>query len=604
MNTLIMLIVSAIVVYLAYGYYAKRVDRTIIQSEGKKATPARMYMDGVDFNPTSRNILYGYQFKSIAAAGPIVGAITAATLWGWLPALLWLLAGVSLIGWVHDYAVMMMAVRRDGDSISALAHRLISPRARNLLLLFLFFYLLLIAGAFGNMLAGTIGGNAYVPLGLIVMCIAGVLGGQMLYKMKMDMVLTTVVIVGMTLIAIWAGTLTGVQDAVKGLNASLDKLNNNQGLVTFFDPISNKDTPLKVNYVFWLLFVLLFSYFGSVLPIWRWAQPINYIGFWVMAITMIGGGLGAALAVFIKPEFAKFAIPAFIAWDGMAGKAIPAGQAAQTLQPLWPMLFVTIACGAVSGWHSLVSSVGSARQIEYETDALPVGGGSMFSETFLSVLALMAISVAGKGAGAPAFAAGVGNFLSVIGIPVAFGTSLGMAAFVIIVITVTQLVIRFMRVALTEALGERFPIAKNIQVGTIFSLILMFIIVMSGTFTYLWQLFGGANQLMASLSLMLVSIWLIGEGKKATWTLVPMVFMYVTTIAATIITAYNLWVQVVQRNLGLADRSVAVAGGVFMILIAILLIVAAFWIGWESYEAYRKLKAKPQAKPAAGKAKA
>jgi len=604
MNTLIMIIVSAIVVYLAYVYYAKRVDQTILKADGKKATPARMYMDGVDFNPTSRNILYGYQFKSIAAAGPIVGSITAATFWGWLPALLWLLLGVSLIGWVQDYAVMMMAVRRDGDSISALAHRLISPRARNLLLLFLFFYLLLIAGAFGNMLAGTIGGNANVPLSLIVMCIAGVLGGQMLYKMKMDMVLTTVVIVGLTMLAIWAGTLTSVTDAIKSFNTSLDNLNNGQGLVTFFDPISNKDTPLKVNYVFWLLFVLLFSYFGSVLPIWRWAQPINYIGFWVMAITMIGGGLGAALAVFIKPEFANFAIPSYIAWDGMAGKAIPAGQSAQTLQPLWPMLFVTIACGAISGWHSLVSSVGSARQLEYETDALPVGGGSMFSETFLAVLALMAISVAGKGAGAPAFAAGVGNFLSVIGIPASFGTSLGMAAFVIIVITVTQLVIRFMRVALTEALGERFPIAKNMQVGTIVSLILMFIIVMSGTFTYLWQLFGGANQLMASLSLMLVTIWLIGEGKKVMWTVIPMVFMYVTTIAATIITAYNLWIQVVQRNWGVADRGVAVAGGIFMIVIAILLIIAAFWIGWEAYRAYLKIKAKPAAKPATGKAKA
>jgi carbon starvation protein len=196
MNTLIMLVVSAVVVYLAYTLYARRIDKTVLQADGKKATPARLYMDGVDFNPTSRNILYGYQFKSIAAAGPIVGAITAATFWGWLPALLWLLIGVSLIGWVQDYSVMMMAVRRDGDSISALAHRLVSPRARNLLLLFLFFYLLLIAGAFGNMLAGAIGGNPNVPLGLIMLCVAGVIGGQMLYKMKMDIVLTTVVIVG------------------------------------------------------------------------------------------------------------------------------------------------------------------------------------------------------------------------------------------------------------------------------------------------------------------------------------------------------------------------------------------------------------------------
>lgn len=602
MNTLITLVLSVVVVYFAYAVYARRIDTTIIKADSKKATPARLYMDGVDFNPTSRNILYGYQFKSIAAAGPIVGAITAATFWGWLPSLLWLFVGVSFIGWVQDYSVMMMAVRRDGDSISALAHRLISPRSRNVLLLFIFFYLLLVAGAFGNLLAANIGGNPNVPLGLIVLCIAGVAGGQMLYKMKMDIMVTTIIIVGVTLLAIFAGTFDSVIQGVKDFNTGLDNLNGGSAVVTFFDPIAGKDVGLKINYIFWLLFVLAFSYFGSVLPIWRWAQPINYIGFWVMALTMIGGAIGAALAVFAKPEFANFTLKSWIAWDGMAGKALPAGQVTQSIQPLWPMLFVTIACGAVSGWHSLVSSVGSARQLEYETDALPVGAGSMFSETFLSVLALMAVAVAGKGAGPAAFAAGIGNFLSIIGIPVNVGTSMGFAAFVIIVITVTQLVTRFMRVALTEALGERWPIAKNMQVGTIVSLILTFIIVMSGTFTYLWQLFGGANQLMASLALMLVTIWLLNEGKNALYAAIPMLFMYVTTVAANLVTAFNLWVQVVQPNWGKAGREPAILGGVLMILIAILLVGAALIIGWEAWKAVQKLRAQPAVAPAKGKA--
>jgi carbon starvation protein len=602
MNTLITLVLSVVVVYFAYAVYARRIDTTIIKADSKKATPARLYMDGVDFNPTSRNILYGYQFKSIAAAGPIVGAITAATFWGWLPSLLWLFVGVSFIGWVQDYSVMMMAVRRDGDSISALAHRLISPRSRNVLLLFIFFYLLLVAGAFGNLLAANIGGNPNVPLGLIVLCIAGVAGGQMLYKMKMDIMVTTIIIVGVTLLAIFAGTFDSVIQGVKDFNTGLDNLNGGSAVVTFFDPIAGKDVGLKINYIFWLLFVLAFSYFGSVLPIWRWAQPINYIGFWVMALTMIGGAIGAALALFAKPEFANFTLKSWIAWDGMAGKALPAGQVTQSIQPLWPMLFVTIACGAVSGWHSLVSSVGSARQLEYETDALPVGAGSMFSETFLSVLALMAVAVAGKGAGPAAFAAGIGNFLSIIGIPVNVGTSMGFAAFVIIVITVTQLVTRFMRVALTEALGERWPIAKNMQVGTIVSLILTFIIVMSGTFTYLWQLFGGANQLMASLALMLVTIWLLNEGKNALYAAIPMIFMYVTTVAANLVTAFNLWVQVVQPNWGKAGREPAILGGVLMILIAILLVGAALVIGWEAYKAVQKLRAQPKGVPAKAKA--
>lgn len=148
MNTLWIVVIAAIVIYVAYNFYAKRVDRDIIQSDPKKATPARMYMDGVDFMPTSRNVLYGYHFKSIAAAGPIVGPITAANIWGWLPALLWLLIGVSFIGWVSDYTAIMVAVRNDGNSLSAISHRLIAPRTRSILFVFIFFYLLLVAGAF------------------------------------------------------------------------------------------------------------------------------------------------------------------------------------------------------------------------------------------------------------------------------------------------------------------------------------------------------------------------------------------------------------------------------------------------------------------------
>jgi len=172
MNTLIALVIGVVVIYLGYVYYAKRVDAQIIKADPKKATPAKMYMDGVDFSPTDRNVLYGYQFKSIAAAGPIVGAITAANLWGWLPALLWLLAGVSLIGWVQDYGAMMMAVRKDGDSLTAIAHKLISPRTRTILLLFIFVYLLMILGAFGNLLAGALNSNPSVPLGIIVLALA------------------------------------------------------------------------------------------------------------------------------------------------------------------------------------------------------------------------------------------------------------------------------------------------------------------------------------------------------------------------------------------------------------------------------------------------
>ena len=142
----------------------ERIDRTVIQADANRATPARMYMDGADFMPTSRFVLYGYHFKSIAAAGPIVGVITAANLWGWLPSILWLMIGVSFIGWASDYSAIMMAVRNDGNSLSAIAHKLISPRTRRILFVFIFFYLLLIAGAFVGIMAAIVAVAAGRPV--------------------------------------------------------------------------------------------------------------------------------------------------------------------------------------------------------------------------------------------------------------------------------------------------------------------------------------------------------------------------------------------------------------------------------------------------------
>lgn len=586
MNTLFALVLALVVVYLGYMFYARRVDAQIIKADPKKATPAKLYMDGVDFSPTDRNVLYGYQFKSIAAAGPIVGAITAANLWGWLPAMLWLFAGVTFIGWVQDYSAMMMAVRRDGDSITAIAHKLISPRTRIVLLLFMFVYLLMILGAFGNLLAGALAGNPSVPLGILVLALAGLLAGQMLYRWKMDLIVTTIIVVGLTLLAILIGPLPFVSDSIRGFNSALNTL----GLTIYYVDVDGLVKPFTTSYMFWLLFAVAFSYLGATLPIWRYAQPVNYIGFWVMALTIVGGLLGAVVAVFVKPTLANFVLPAFTTFDAGRGGA---------LQPLWPMLFVTIACGAISGWHALVSTVGTGRQLEYETDALPVGAGSMFSEMLLAMLALMAISVAGKGAGAAAFASGVGQFLSVFGLDPTYGTALGFASFVIIVITVTQLALRFMRVVLAEWAGEFWPAAKHIHIGTIISAILMIVIVLSGTFTYLWQIFGASNQLMAALALMLISLWLVSERKNPLYAFLPMLFMYVTTIAANLISSYNLWVTVVQRQAGKPELWFAVVGAVAMIIISFFLIGAALFIGYDAWQAYNRMKAgKAAAAPA------
>ena len=630
MNTLWIVIIAAVIIYVAYNFYAKMVDREVIQADAKKATPAKMYMDGVDFMPTNRNVLFGYHFKSIAAAGPIVGVITAANLWGWLPSLLWLMIGVSFIGWASDYSAIVVAVRNDGNSLSAISHRLIAPRTRNIMFVFIFFYLLLIAGAFMGIMAALMAARPDVPFGIIMLGLMGLLAGQMLYKWKMDLILVTAIVVIVTLAAmvfgpVGAATPDGKLDFTKGpissvvvgFNKVVDSVSGGNAITVVTDPTAadprvpapgtdgkRASTALydaatgliktMPSYMFWALILLIFSYLAATLPIWRFAQPVNYIGFWITLITIGLSALGAVLAPFIKPAVGAFALDAFKAqsWVPLATKS---------WQPLWPMLFVTIACGAISGWHALFGSIGTARQLEYETDALPVGGGAMFTENTLALLSLVAVSIAGTGGGAGRFAAGVGSLLTVLfgdGFKVT-GTALGFGAFMVIVLTVTQLVFRVMRVTLSEWAGEALPVLKNMHVSTIFSMVLTMLLVLTGTWVYLWQLFGAANQLMAALSLLIVTVWLKQQKRNPAYALWPMLFMYVTTLAATLVTARNLYETIIKQS----KYALEVGGAWAMVVIAILLFVAAIFIGWDGYQAYQKYSkggvAKKQAAPAA-----
>src|ERR671914_1170256 len=207
MNSLWVVVIGGVVIVLAYNFYAKQIDRRIIQADREKATPARMYMDGVDFVPTSRFILYGYHFKSIAAAGPIVGVITAAALWGWVPSILWLMVGVSLIGWASDYSAIMVAVRNDGNSLAAIAHRLVSARTRRILYVFIFFYLLLIAGAFVGIMAAILAARPDVPFGIVVLAVMGLVAGYAIYRMRMSIIGVTVLTVAVTIAAMALGPL-------------------------------------------------------------------------------------------------------------------------------------------------------------------------------------------------------------------------------------------------------------------------------------------------------------------------------------------------------------------------------------------------------------
>ena len=285
------LLFTTVVVMLGYRFYAKRMDRDVIQADPKRATPATMYNDGVDFMPASGSVLFGYQFKSIAALGPIVGPITAIQ-YGWLPSILWLVVGVFFIGWVQDYASAMLAMRSEGMTMGGLSYKLISPRARTLLLSFMYIYLLLIMGAFGSIIAPLLAGPT-VPIGFLIMVAAGILAGQMTYRWRTDLMVTTVVTVLIALLGIWIGTTAPAQNIVLAIN----KLAGNPETgVLFTRPLGYGD--MTWANLFWAVIMLTFCYLGSVLPIWRFAQPVNYTSFWFVFLGIIGSIVGILVATF------------------------------------------------------------------------------------------------------------------------------------------------------------------------------------------------------------------------------------------------------------------------------------------------------------------
>jgi carbon starvation protein len=396
--------------------------------------------------------------------------------------------------------------------------------------------------------------------------------------------------------------------AIASVNASIDDLSGKQPLMQLVDP-TNADPRIPApgpdgkrpttaaydaataqvktlpNYILWMAFLFVFSYCGANMPIWRFAQPVNYIGFWIMLITIVLSAVGMLVAPLSGAKDAAGSVIGAFALTAVKDLGFSMPLAGKAWQPLWPMLFVTIACGAISGWHALVGSVGTARQLEYETDGLPVGAGSMLGEYSLAMLSLTAVSIAGVGGGGGRFAAGVGKliFAGTFGfIPEIFGTALGFGAFVMIVLTVTQLVFRVMRVTLAEWMGDTVPIFRNMHVAS--------------TWVYLWQMFGASNQLMAALSLLVVTVWLKSEKRNPSYALYPMLFMYFTTLFATCVTARNLYVTIAANP---KMSGLPVAGAWAMIIVAALLLVAALLIGWDGLKAYQKYSAQPLApKPA------
>ncbi|HEY9205841.1 MAG TPA: carbon starvation CstA family protein [Candidatus Methanoperedens sp.] len=552
-----LILVGGIIIYLLVYYFrVKKIDRDVMKCDPSRATPAKVYMDGVEYFPTNKFVLFGFQFKSIAGLAPVVGAITAAMLWGWLPALIWILVGNIFIGWVQDYFSCMVSLRNEGKSFGPLSYELISPRTRNILMIFLVFYLILIMAAFASLAAGMLKAsvNSIIPTATVLL--AGVVVGLLIYKLKMNP---------------FVGTAAGIVLIVAGVYAGASFPINAPGISI---PVpSMADLSIQWAQIaatdFWLIALLVLCLIAALTPIWRFTQPTIYMFFYVVFFGLIAlvASLIIGNPVYLRPDYTDF-------FAGLTGAAA---------MPLWPLLFVTIACGSVSGWHSLVSSSATSKQIENEKDVAPVTAGSMLAEGVLALLALSIVATLAvddtKGLAAAAiFTKGASSLLG------GSATAAGYVGliFIALALAVMMLVVRLGRLTINEIGGEKISFLNNKYLASIIFLAVTFVLAsptFGGTWIYIWVLFGGSNQLMAGLSLMIITLWLL-ETKKG-WMIsgIPGVFMIITTIAALGYASYQ----------SLTKTPVA-PGNIVAGAIGVVLIIAALIMCIDIYRAFKKRK--------------
>jgi len=569
MLSVIVILLGIILYAIVYWVYVKWFDCHVIMCDPKRETPAHTYMDGVEFFPSNRYVLFGFQWKSIAALGPVTGPIIALQ-WGWLPGLLWILFGTIFIGWIHDYGSLIVSARHEGASFGPITYELISPRARTILLWYILWYIILILSSFCNIVATQVFPTYPVsPVPVLIVAIVGILVGYATYKLKVNIVYTTVIAVIIMFLGIWAGMALPYSVPLPATGAFPNALD------------------------FWIFMTLLFCFLGAVLPIWVFIQPINYLSFYLVYAGIIGIIIGAFVG---QPTFERSMSTGFFTATG-------------TGPPLWPMLFVTIACGAISGWHSLIGSSVTSKQLDTEPDAHFIGGGAMLAEGILALVSLTAVAIftdttlktklpatVVTPTAADKFVGGGTGLLEYLGIPLNVGNALTAVMLIILAITIMHIGLRITRLVLSDLAGPRFGgTFKNKYFSAILVCIIVYILTSPHTtgggpavFSYIWGTFGGANQLMAGLALMIVSLWLTREKRPTIYTIIPMLFMLVTTLSALTYLAYDgMW--------GSAGylKSLKV-GTLFAVCVNIFLLILGLFMCYEGAKAFKRLRAKPK----------
>lgn len=515
MSIIFIVLGMAVVFFIAYRTYGTFIAKKVFDLNNENVTPAVEMEDGLDYVPTEPKFLLGQHFSAIAAAGPITGPIIAGIAYGWVPALLWILIGSIFIGGVHDMGSLVASVRNKARSITETVRMNVSKSAWVLFNLFVFVTLVMIIVAFTDITTSSfvntidlgngdmVGGGAIATSSLLYLALPIIMGLLLKYT-KLSLTWATIIFLPLVGVAIWIGRYIPFNlQAILGLA-----------------------TPLEAQKV-WNVIIMVYCLVAAILPVWMLLQPRGHLGGYFLYAAVIVAAIGVLFGNF-KVEY-----PAFTK---------PMGQGFWF--PMFPMLFITVACGAVSGFHSLVSSGTTSKQIKRESDTKVIGYGAMLMEGIVAVIALSTVMILAKDSElltkSPNFvyASGIGRFMQLIGVNPAFGISFGLMAFTTFVYDTLDICTRLGRYIIQELSGWKGWFGRIISTvitgGLPMFLILITLKDATGApvpaWKVFWTTFGASNQLLAALALVGLTIWLLNTAKnRKAWmvTLIPAVMMFI-----------------------------------------------------------------------------
>jgi len=592
MGILAVVLCSAVLLALAYRFYGNAMNRWLGVNPDQP-TPAITQEDGVDFVPAGPGVVLGGHFTAIAAAGPIVGPILAAQMFGWVPALIWILVGAILVGGIHDAGALMASIRHNAMSITQVVRQHMSHSAYVTFLIFIWIALVYVIIAFADITAGSfaklsevtissttatgtdqvfkLNGGA-VAIGATAYLVASVILGLLLKFTKLPWWL------GMTAMVVALGVCIHYSPAWAEALAD-------QGW-WFMNPVGRDAAGMGDLRKNWDLILLGYCFVASVTPMWILLQPRGVIGaiflYAALVFGIVGtliGGLGGSSSLTIQwPAFKDFV---FTAKDG-------------SMLPLFPFLFITIACGACSGFHSIVASGTTCKQIRNERDIKPVAYGAMLLESMVAVLALACVMVLAPNSkiGDPdaVYARGLGNFMNLCGVPLVFAIGFGLLAFSSFVFDTMDVCTRLGRYVLQELLGVDGFWGATVATGVTLIVPAVYLwLSPPGSFMQFWTLFGTSNQLLAALTLVGISVWLWRTGRPVWYALLPALFMLVTTITALVMNGLQFWQKISAAT---SQNPITSTPWINMVLVCLLLLLALF-VTLEAVRVWHKSRREP-----------